>query len=303
MGLINKGRVNIVITNKVLRYTYHKNTSVDGVVTHGEVVLPPGVIKDGTIENRSILLEILNKLVQKYKWKRKKLYFCVPDDTVVIRKLKIPVSLSKDEADGYIKTQIGNSFYLPFANPAIAIEFLESDETSRNILIFAYPKEKLTAFEAVFEAAGLKPIAADLTSLSVYRYYYVSKKEDKDHVLLIHWNQDALVLTAFQRDKAIFSRYMKIDSPEEENTGEDLRIRIVDEYIIEINRIIDFYHYSITKGEAQINQLLLSGDTPFLETAKKRLSDAVTIPVYHFQAEEQPIKYIDVLGLALKQES
>lgn len=29
MGIINNNRVHIVITNRVLRYTYHKNTYID----------------------------------------------------------------------------------------------------------------------------------------------------------------------------------------------------------------------------------------------------------------------------------
>ncbi|SEQ11130.1 type IV pilus assembly protein PilM [Virgibacillus subterraneus] len=302
MGIMNIGRVNIVITNRVLRYTYHKSTSIDGLVEHGEVELPKGTIQDGKINNKPVLLGIINQLVREHNWKRKKLNFAVPDDTVVIRQLQIPASLTKQEAMGYVETQIGNSFYLPFANPAIAIEFLDVDEANRNILLFAYPKEKLTSFEVIFEEAGLKPTVADLTSLSVYRYYYLSNyKERKDHVLHVHWNHDALVLTVFQNDQAIFTRYLKKDAVEEVN--EELAVQIINEYIIEVNRIIDFYHYSITKGEAQVGQILLSGDFPFLSKAYTSLSAAVTIPIHSFKGEELPVKYIDVLGLALKQDS
>lgn len=44
MGLTNSSRVNIVITNRVLRCSYHKNTSLDGLVSHGEIALPEGMI-------------------------------------------------------------------------------------------------------------------------------------------------------------------------------------------------------------------------------------------------------------------
>lgn len=300
MGFLNNGRVNIVITNRVLRYSYNKNTSTNGLITHGEAELPADTIKDGAIANRTVLLEILNRLIHENKWKRKKLYFSVPDDTVVIRQLQIPVSLTKEESISYIKMQIGTSFYLPFSNPAIAVEYLEADGVNRNILLFAYPKEKLIAFEQVFEEAGLKPIAADLTSLSLYRYYYQTKQDEKDHVLLIHWNQDAIILTAFQNHKAIFTRYMKISAGE--NLSEESARQMINEYIIEINRIIDFYQYSITKGVARISQLLVSGDFPFLPAARSSLSEAVTLPIHDFKSEELPVKYMDVLGLALKAE-
>ncbi|WP_067727544.1 type IV pilus biogenesis protein PilM [Oceanobacillus damuensis] len=303
MGLMNNGRVNIVITNQVLRYSYHKNNNVVGMVVHGEVEFPEGTIKDGAIENSGVFVEVVNELVHKHKWKRKKLFFAVPDDTVVIRQLQVPAVLTKEEAAGYVKAQIGSSFYLPFSNPAIAIEFLEADEKNRDILLFAYPNDKISAYEEAFEKAGLKPMAADLTSLSVYRYYYVSNpnQDGKNHVLLIHWNKDSLLLTAFNNHKAVFSRYVKISI--DADSDEQAVRQLINEYTIEINRIIDFYQYSITKGEAQINQLLLSGDFPFMEMVKTTLTETVTIPIHHFENEKLTAKYIDVLGLALKKDS
>ncbi|WP_106496919.1 type IV pilus biogenesis protein PilM [Lentibacillus sp. Marseille-P4043] len=300
MGLMNNGRVNMVITNHSLRYTFHKNASSSGLVTYGEVELPNGTIKDGTIANKSAFLEAVNLLVHQQKWKRKKLYFSLPDDTVVVRKLQIPAALSKEEAMGYVNTQIGNSLYLPFANPALAIEFLDNDRENREILLFAYPKEKITAFVAIFEEVGLKPVVADLTSLAVYRYYYLHQPDEKEHILLIHWDRDALVLTVFQQHKAIFTRHMKIEMVE--TPSEDKAMDTINEYITEINRIIDFYQYSITKGEERINKLLLSGDFPFLSAVQTALMNTVTIPIHYFQNEELPKKYIDVLGLALKQD-
>lgn len=85
--------------------------------------------------------------------------------------MTVPVTLSKNEIKGYLKTQLGNSFHLSFDNPAADFELLEADEEQQNILLFAYPEERLRAFNDVFIEAGLKPEAADLTSLSVYRYY------------------------------------------------------------------------------------------------------------------------------------
>ncbi|WP_156291458.1 type IV pilus biogenesis protein PilM [Oceanobacillus salinisoli] len=299
MGFMNNGRVNIVITNKVLRYTYHRNHTLEGLVTYGEIELPTDTFQEGKL-NKVVFLKVINQLVQKYKWKRKKLFFSIPDDTVVIRQMQIPAALTKVEAIDYVQTRIGNSIYLPFENPAIEIDFLDTDETNRNILLFAYPKDKIDDFEEAFAKTGLKPVVADLTSLSVYRYYYLTKNENKEHVLLIHWNNDALILTVFKNDKAIFSRNIKLSV--ENDSKEEVDLSFIDEYLIEINRIIDFYQYSISKGESQINQLLLCGDYPYIKTVKERLSEQVTIPIHSFEKEELSSGYIDVLGLALKKD-
>ncbi|MEN1968226.1 pilus assembly protein PilM [Lentibacillus sp. N15] len=295
-----KDRVNMVVTNHALRYTYHKQPTRDGLVTYGEMEIPPDSIQDGMVVNKAGIVAALKQLVQQHKWKRKKVIFSIPDDTVVIRQMQIPASLTKEEANGYIQTQIGNRVYLPFADPALAIDFLDKDEENRNILLFAYPREKIASFVSLFSEAGLKPVAADLTSLCVYRYYYLHQPDDKEHILHIHWNQDALVQTAFQHHKPVFTRSMKFEwSVTEPN---DMVEKLINEYILEINRIIDFYHYSITNGEAQINKLLLTGDFPLLAMVNTSLAEASTLPVDSFVDEELTGKYIDVLGLALKQD-
>ncbi|SET44980.1 type IV pilus assembly protein PilM [Oceanobacillus limi] len=298
MGLFSKGRINIVITNRFLRYTYPKKNK-KGTLAFGEEKLPEGVIKDGKIDKDVAFSKIINKLVKKHKWKGKNLYFCIPDDTVVIRQMQISAALSKEEANAYVRNQIGVSIHLPFADPSIAIEFLSKEQENQNILLFAYPKEKITAFQAVFKEAGLKSVAVDLTSLSVYRYYYQQRDKEKENVLHIHWNQDALELTAYRDHKAIFIRYMKIEALDEVDSEQAKQV--ITEYTREITRIIDFYQYSITKGEANINLLLLTGDFPFLKLVREELKNVTTIPLHNIR-EELPIKFVDALGLALKPE-
>ncbi|AVQ99625.1 pilus assembly protein PilM [Oceanobacillus iheyensis] len=298
MGFMSNGRVNIVITNRKLRYTYHKSNKMEGLQEHGELELPPSVLEEGKIMDKALFSELIRQLVHEYKWKRKKLLFAVPDDTVVIRQLEVPATLSREEAKGYIETQLGNSIYLPFSNPAIAIDFLEKQDDKQHVILFAYPKEKITDYVDVFEQQGLRPVVADLTSLSVYRYYMATRQETtQHHILLVHWNEDALVLTAFKENKPVFTRNMKVEQATEEVDIE----RTIDEYLIEINRIIDFYQYSITKGDAQIELLLLSGDYPGLPILKQRYIES-TLVVEDFTNGELPSKYTDVLGLAMKNE-
>ncbi|ASK62968.1 pilus assembly protein PilM [Virgibacillus phasianinus] len=298
MGLRNPGRVNIVITNRVLRYCFHKDESLESLVSHGEIELPVDTIKDGRIGNKPVLLKLLRNLVHEQKWKRKKLYFCVPDDTVVIRKIKVPSALSFNEVKGYVTTHLGNRFHLPFRNPAMDIELLKAGKEEQTILMFAYPKEKLDEFVSVFTEAGMKAVVADLTSLSVYRYYYLqeeNKDNDNDNdVLLIHWNVDSLVLTTFSNHQAVFTRSRKLV----------LESGITNELITEITRIIDFYQFNITNGASTITRLLISGDAANLQEIKTKIQNSVTIPIdlideLH-KTYDIAAKYTDVLGLAMK---
>lgn len=300
MGLLGKGRVNIVVTNELLRYSYNRNSSIESMVTHGEERLPEGTIANGTVMEKKQFSMVLHRLVQKHKWKRRDLAFTLPDDMLVIRQLQVPAVLGMDEAIGHLRTKIGQSIYLPFTDPAIAIEMLDVEEDQRNLLLFAYPKEKLRTFEEIFEAAGLKPVIADLTALSVYRNYYSGNRDGNEDVLLIHWNRDALLLTAFRNHKAIFSRYMKL-SVHEEAQQEQIEQSVM-ESIREITRIIDFYQFSLTKGEGKVSRLLLSGDAPYMPSVKKALFETVPIPVFAFEGEQLSERYADVLGLAMKKD-
>jgi type IV pilus assembly protein PilM len=302
VGLFNKGRVNMVITNCVLRYSYHRHATLDSLIDQGEIELPPGTIKDGAIVNKDVLVQSISNLVRNKRWKRKKMFFCLPDDSVVIRQIQIPAALTKEEAASYLQNQLGHSFYLPFANPVFSVEFLEEENQQRNILLYAYPKDKITAFKEVFRDAGMNPVVADLTSLSVYRYYYNKYRKEKEHVLHVQWNSDALILTAFQNHKAIFTRYVKLSINEHQTELTRTEIEgAINEYSIEINRIIDFYQYSISKGQANINLVLLSGDFPYLSEVHQALKEAISVDIFAFSVSENELKYMDVLGLSLKQ--
>lgn len=267
-----------------------------GLDYYGQVELPKQTVQDGKIINKKRLLETVNRLVTKRKWKRKNLFFAVPDNTVVIREMKIPVALTKEEAIGYLSTQIGENIHLPFENPAIDVEFLEKNEEEREILLFAYPKERITDFQEVFSEVGLKPVAADLTSLSIYRYYIAERTEKKKHILLIHWNSDALFLTAFQSDKAIFTRHIKIDFDQIELSNEEM----ISDHIIEIQRIMDFYRFSVMNGEAGIECILITGDFSRLNEARKIIKETVNTELYAFELPDTYTKFIDLFGLGLK---
>ncbi|MGM8364552.1 type IV pilus biogenesis protein PilM [Virgibacillus sp. W0181] len=299
MILPTAGRVNLVITNNIIRYSFHKQPSMDGLAYKGELELPQGTVQDGVILNKAVFKEAMNKLVVKHKWKRKKLFLALPDSTVVIRELKIPAALEKEEAIGYIKNQLGSTIYLPFDQPALAVEFLEVKQEEREILLFAYPKEKITGFTTAFEEVGLKPVVADLTFLSIYRYFAHNIAELPAHLLLIHWNEDALVLTAFQHNKAIFTRYIK---PDQAVNAQVLEQPIQDN-MIEIRRILDFYQYSIMNGDAAVEQILLTGDSPYLQVIKKSLNEEFALDIYAPPISDEECKYVDVYGLGLKQDA
>lgn len=303
MGLIKNDRVSIVITDRFLRYSYNKNPA-EPIGELGEVELPEGVIVKGDVKDEIAFQQVIEKLIQTKRWKRKKVFFSVPDITVVIRELQTPTALTREEALAYVKTQFGRTFHLPFPNPVFAVDFLNDDQESQNLILYAYPKDRLNAFEKVFKEVGLKPVVADLTTLSVYRYFYLNENVNNNDVLLVHWNSEGLTITAFHNHKAIFVRHMSMNENLEEMlaSSESMIEGMVRNFVVEIVRIIDFYQYSIMKGASSVDFILLTGDFPYLPLVEKEISDASSVQI-HFQShitETVDVKYVDVIGLAMK---
>lgn len=273
-------RVNMVITKQSIRYAYRKHNMQDADMDCGEVMLPKGTMKQGAIHDAELFRETVAKLVRKHKWRRKKLAFCLVDDTVYMQEATIPGEVTASEALAYIETQTGYGIELPFDNPAINIDVLHTTQKQTRVRVYAYPQERVDAFREAFSSAGLVPIIADLTSLSVYRYYEQSVDKPNKHMMLVHWNRDGLYVTAFDRSKAAFNRHILLEMPEAIRF--DNAASSIEGAVSEIGRTVDYYHDSVIKGRARIEGLIVSGDFPYLYEVKRMLHEALALPVYDF---------------------
>lgn len=277
-------RVNMVVTKHAIRYAFRKKGMQDTDMECGEVMLPEGAMKNGAIEDTGLFINTVKELVREQGWKRKKLAFCLVDDTVYIQELTIPAEVTETEAAAYIQTQTGYGIDMPFENPAVAVVILLSSKNSTRVRVYAYPKERIDAFNQAFKSAGLVPVIADLTSLSVYRYYEQSVASPAKHSLLVHWNRDAVYLTAFDRNRAVFNRHIKMDTSE--GVRFDNASAAVSAHVADISRTVDFYHDSVIKGRARLEDLIISGDFPYIYEVKRLLSEALGLPVYGFSEKK-----------------
>lgn len=286
-----KGRVNMVITRHSLRYAYQSGDTLDSIEVYGERLLPPNTIVGGALKNRESFVRIVSDIVSEHGWKRKKLVFCLIDDAVYIRDFDIPGAVTDDEAKAYILTQTGAEFQMPYDAPSIHIEVLSTKDDTTNVRLFAYPSHKVDGFVQAFKDAGMKPKAADLTALSVFRYYDAVLKKRPKHVLLAHWNRDSMTMTAFNRGLPVFCRHIPLESPDKKSKSKkgvkgivvDAGVEtVLQAGVTDILRMLDFYKDSIHKGKHGVEQLVIAGDFPYIDAAKERLAAAVTIPVYDF---------------------
>ncbi len=312
-----KKQVNIIIYDRVIRYAVSTNSSNPKITSFGEKIIDADIIEDGKILKPAALQSVLTKLVREKKWKRKKLAFIVHDSSITVREQVVPKGLSKPEIKSYIMIELEDNIRLPFTNPVIDFEIIIEDEEQTKILLFAYPKDRLQPFIDSFEKVGLKPYVADFSAISIFRVYKeLQMQQDQEHLLMVQWRIDGLVLTAFYQDKPIFTRYIKSRLNESEWTWtaqtntlnwtgdeEDLN-QDMEEHFTAIERFLDFYRYSVRNGDEQITKILFLTDSEQLKSMDHNLNGRFNIPVEMMdQLEEMkkiPAKYADVVGLSLK---
>ncbi|MFB1051777.1 type IV pilus biogenesis protein PilM [Paraliobacillus sp. JSM ZJ581] len=310
MGLLKKDRINLMLTDHVVRYLYQNNQTSD----HGEIKLEPGLIEDGKIIDKPRFIGVLKALVKEKNWRNKEVAFCVPDAFVTLRDEAVPKQLSGEEIKQYIEMELDNSIRLPFKNPVIDYEIIKQEEDLSHILLFAYPKDRLESYIDVFHQANCKLTIADFSFLSVYRVFATHDLINKEaHLLLIQWRKADIVLTVFHNDRPIFNRHIYLEGAsvsnnyhqEEDNASNSIDQEpfqsIVEEQFVTIERFMDFYQYSITNNSAQIDRMALAGDSKYHLKIKSLLEERFNLSVQTpLNNQELPLEYTELYGLTLR---
>lgn len=319
----SKERVNIIFKDHVIRYIECETPDFFGVVDYGERYLESGIIEEGKVIDQRALNAVIAELAEEKEWRKKKVYFSVPDASVIIKPFHIPNDLkTADEVKGYLYMQLGEALHLPFEEPVFDYVVLEEKENMNEVLLFAYPETRVRAYESALLEANTKPAVADLTFLSLYRLYHdLDYARPEEHLMTLQWNMDGVVITVFHDDHPHFTRYMKsgLDESQWEVpytydgavrwTGNEKELdAYIDEQMREVERIMNFYRYSVTNGESAVTNLLISGDFPWLEDVYKKCHIHFNLDVrmiepgkYSAERDEDiPFRYAESVGLALK---
>lgn len=287
----NKWTSNIVIKDHVIRYVAIRPSSPFIVREYGERVLPEGIIRDGKIIDIESLTLILEECVEDWKIKGQNVRFLVPDQYVVIRKIQIPNDIPDEEIKGYLYLELGASIHLPFEEPVLDVSLLGIAGDKKEVLLFAAPEDTVLDYSDVLEEVKLKPIAADISPLSIFRLYAVlDLANPKDHLMVIQYDLQSVNVSLFHEYKPVFMRYLTMDlhfpswKRDKEGkyawTGEpDDLIGQMEDIYTEIDRIMNFYRFSLQQGKAEVTRILLTGDHPKYQDIYKRLTDMTEIPV------------------------
>ncbi|MFE8696885.1 type IV pilus biogenesis protein PilM [Cytobacillus sp. FJAT-53684] len=289
--------ISLIIKDHVIRYAEIKNLQGIQVQKWEERHLPAGIIKDGKILDHETLIAILEECVGDWKLKNRSVSFLVPDQFIVLRKMPIPKDVEEDEIRGYLYMELGTSIHLPFEDPVFDFHLLpERENTQKEILLFAAPEDIVRDYTDVLEEAKLKPSVADISPLALFRLYYeLDNKKIDENLLIAQFDLTTVNVSVFENHKPVVMRHlpMNIDLMNWENAKPEKGIykapvykedhlevlNALKDIYSEIDKVMNFYRYSINKGKRQITKILIDGDHPWLEDIFSEIEKRQEIPI------------------------
>ena len=317
--------VNIVLNDHSIRYVEMKQQNPAIPLHYGQRYLPPGIISDGKIQDFETLVNILDECIDEWKIAKREIRFTVPDSLVMIRKVSIPADVKEDEIHGYLYLELGTSIHLPFEDPVFDIIPLGVEDQKQEILVFAAPEKYVTEYADLFKNIKLKPIAADISPLAIYRLYYQQALKSENEILLtVQFDLDVVSMCVFEQHIPIFMRHIPGDLKENwkvkrgrgrqtsqelvyEGEVAELTFQLEDIYR-DIAKLMDFYHYSLSKGKKEVTRILVNGDHPMLDRVLSDMNDrfgiqvdTLRVPLHSEESEELPKAFHLALGLGLKE--
>lgn len=286
------------------------------VLEKSEILFDNEILHEERIIDSSLLENRLNALVTEKKWKNAKTSILLPDNFVIVREEKIPLQLDPSEIKAYIALHMGQLIRSPFKETRFHFELLEANDLEQIVLLMLYPQEIITQYESLLQKVSLDPVVADISSLSLYRLIKQQGELHADstkHIMVLQWSTVNNTVMIFNEDLPKLSRQSRLTrlvdlwdiTPDGESIwkedSESLEEAIAETLNV-LERLLEFYRYSVMNGESGVTDIYLAGDFPDLEKVKEQFSERFFQPIHIIKvSEEITSKYLPLYGLAMKE--
>ncbi|MHA6259330.1 type IV pilus biogenesis protein PilM [Sporosarcina sp. CAU 1771] len=286
-----------------------------------EYPLAPGSVVNGVIKDELAFFDTLKEVTKLWNIAKHDVRFFVPDHSVMLRSFQHPVEVTTNSLKGFVEMELGQSIHLPFENPLFDVyDYKENDGEA---VIFAAPAEESVKLIQLFEDVDMNPTVLDVRTLSNIRYLsHASLFSSNRTYLLVDWSLHAVFITIYSDGNVDFLRYQPSErtagtwSYESGDDGEsnytydgDLNEyrKVMSEQIYEIERILNFYRFSLHKGEKSVDHIVMLGENPemayFIEQTKAVIDLPLTVidkAYVNKKYSQFEAKHVALLGLALK---
>lgn len=312
--------VAIELTDFYIRALHFTDGDIATASIH-EAILPEGIVEEEVVQDEMQFYELLKELVKEWGIARDDLYFFVPDHAVLMRVFSYPEDLEHHKLKNYVQMEIGASIHLPFESPLIDVDTKGMKEGKA--VLFAVPSEDITILMGLYEDVRLEPTHLGVRALANLRFLTETKYLQQNRTyLIVDWSVKSASMSIYSDGKVDFLRYQAIEAAEDAWTykgdaevgyryvyegDQDLYRRLLIDQGYEIERILNFYRFSLHKGEKSVDEIIMMGEHPEMETILREVRVIIDHPVtviddvyvsQHFTGYKA--KHAALIGLSLK---
>lgn len=316
-----KSNVSIELNDYVMRALVKNGPNTEQWTMH-EIPLPNGVVRNASITDEMALFKLLKENASILGGKKQNVRMFVPDTSVLLKTFDHPIDIEGKKLKEYVQMEIGQTIHLPFQEPLIDVyDPILGDGLAT---LFAAPPEEVQKFMGLLIDVHMHPELADIRALSNLRLLEQMKKiSDHQTYLIADWSINELSICIYSAGEVEFLRFQPIETDMSkwvanlDKTGDvtftyngdiqDYQLLVTDQ-VLELERMMNFFKFTLHKGEKSVDEIIVMGDNPLLEnissflreniqTAISIIDDVAIEEVYpQFKA-----KHASLIGLALKE--
>lgn len=317
----NQSHVSIEINDYVLRSLVMKGPDLSQAEVF-EIAIPEGVIAESEIKDEVALFEVFKQCHSLWGGKKQEIRMIVPDSIILLKTFDHPDDVEPSKLREYAEMEIGYSIHLPFDDPLIDV--FDPVEGDGKAMMFAANSEPVNQYINLLLDIHTYPEAADVRALCNLRLLEsMNLLDDTKTYLLTNWLINELSITIYSKGNVEFQRFQPLDTDlskwKAKEAGEhqldfsylgefdEYRMLITDQ-MLELERIMDFFRFSISKEQNGIDEIIVMGDNPNLNNIHSHLKQNFELPIKlindQFMKKHYPgfkAKHAALLGLALKE--
>lgn len=156
------------------------------LISHNELAVPKGVIKEGKIVLVDQALDLLKQLLHEVKGQKifnKMVIACLPEEKTFIKLIKLTYLSSKNILEEIAEE---SKKHIPYALADVYLDWQYVDRRdSSQILIGVCPKEIVENYQEFLIAANLIPQALEIEPTAVARSLFPLKNKDGEPVMIL----------------------------------------------------------------------------------------------------------------------
>jgi len=283
--------------------------------------LETGVFEGDLLIDELAFYDSMKQLIDEWGLKRTVARFFVPESTVMMKSFEHPKELQSSELKSFVEMELGRTIHLPYSLPLIDVyDFKEGDEEAT---LFAAPSEEIVKLAGLFEDLSLHPTVADIRALAAIRFFEETNSMEKTKTyLIIEWSITGVSISIYSGGKIEFLRYQGLETNQSEweisnqrdewtyeykGNKDEYRGQLIDQ-IAEVDRILNFYRFSLYKGEKAVDELLIFGSSPEMDYIYGEMAANFTTPIQYFNDAEVKKTYpnftasdIPLIGLIFRE--